>query len=337
MQATVPAKTVLPVSETDAEALVARIAGSRPDCVIVEGVALLTVLKRLRHALPQGTRIVVDFHNLESALLAEQDRARLPPPLRSLSGIAFAGRWRAARRADREAAMLADSIWVCSQRDRALLADIHQQAAPVHVVPNPVPDWCTTGRMEPSTMASDRPRLLFVGHLSYPPNKAAVRRLVREILPDLTRRFAHAELTVAGRAPGKRLRTLVERCPQARLAADPPDLAPLYGAADIAVMPLSEGGGSRIKVLEAMAVGCPVIASAKAVEGLDVQAGRHYLHAETSAQFVAAIETLCRDAALRERLRHGAADFVRSVHAPDRIAAAVAEALARTPAGKRDR
>ena len=96
----------------------------------------------------------------------------------------------------------------------------------------------------------------------------------------------------------------------------------------MAVLPLFEGGGSRIKVLEALAAGCPVIATDKAVEGLDLEAGRHFLRAETAGAFAAAVETMCGDTELRTALAGDGADHVRRHHAPERLARAAAEAIA---------
>lgn len=87
-----------------------------------------------------------------------------------------------------------------------------------------------------------------------------------------------------------------------RLSADPPDLRPAYAQAAAAVMPLREGGGTRLKALEALVAGCPVVATAKAVEGLGLVPDRHYLAAERPGDFVAALLRLDADAGLAHAL-----------------------------------
>lgn len=142
--------------------------------------------------------------------------------------------------------------------------------------------------------AASRPvtNLLFVGHLSYPPNVEAVRFLMREIWPRLRSEFPDLRLTIAGRSPKRRLVGWARGDARIRLHADPEDLKPLYDRCDAVIVPLRSGGGSRIKVLEALACAKPVIASGKAVEGLDLEDGVHWLRAENPADYADAVRRL---------------------------------------------
>jgi glycosyltransferase involved in cell wall biosynthesis len=98
--------------------------------------------------------------------------------------------------------------------------------------------------------------------------------------------------------------------PTVRLASDPPSTAPLI-TGGVLLVPLTLGGGSRLKVLEGFALRAPVVSTAKGVEGLDVTAGEHYLRAETPAGFVDAVGRVLDDERLRTRLVGSAADLVR--------------------------
>lgn len=313
-------------NDVDADRIAA-ILSEAPDVVVVEGVALLGWARALREKLPAKTRIVIDFHNVESALLEAQDRARLPGPLRALAPFLFRRRWAEAKRLDREAIALADAIWTCSRQDEALVRSLAGRAVNAAVIPNPVPPWCGEFEAERGETV-EIPQILFVGHLGYPPNKAAVRRLAGSIMPGVLRRFPQARLTIAGRRPNARLKALVDKSPFVDLVGDPVDLAPLYRAADMVLLPLTEGGGSRIKVLEALAIGMPVVATAKAAEGLNLEPGRHYLAAETPRDFAAAVERLVREPELGERLREEGRAFVQAAHGEDAIARKVRAALA---------
>jgi glycosyltransferase involved in cell wall biosynthesis len=310
-----------------ADESLAKIVADTPDIVVVEGVGLFDWAQALRETLPTGARIVFDFHNVESALLAEQDRARLPAPVRAVTPFLYRKRWEEARLVDREAIALADAVWTCSRQDQALAQALAGRDFRSSVIPNPVPFWCETLQEEPPRDAKAGPCILFLGHLGYPPNKVAVRRLAGAIMPEIVRRFPGARLTVAGRSPNARLTALVEKSRHAEIVANPADLAPLYRAADMVLLPLTEGGGSRIKVLEALAVGCPVVATAKAVEGLDLEPGRHYLAAETSADFAATAERLVREPELGARLRQEGMAFAQAGHGPDAIAGNIEAAL----------
>lgn len=315
--------TVASLDGGDLARLPALIAERRPGFVLFEGVALLDAMREVRRAFPE-LPIVVDFHNVEGRLHRDVRLARVPRPARLLGRLLFARGIREAEAADRDAMRIADAVWTCSERD-ADLVRAAGQARSVHVVPNPIPDWCRS--VEPETVERQGRTVLFVGHLGYAPNRRAIDELAGSIMPDLRRRFPDAGLHVCGRAPRAKLaRTLSEQ--GLRLTADPPDLAPIYRDAAVAVMPLRQGGGTRIKVLEALAVGCPVVATAKAVEGLAIEDGRHFLRAETSADFVAALARLFEEPALGQRLAAEGRDFVHRIHGEAARADAIRAALA---------
>lgn len=290
------------------------------DTVVVEGVYLSAVARIL---VSRGMRVILDAHNVESDLLRQTDLARHP----ILARLQHRGRWRMAAEAERSLLHEVSAVWACSAMDADQLRRLSPRSAPVHVVPNPVPGWSLAAPQRPRPDGIDA---LFVGHLGYRPNIIAARRLARHILPILRRSDPRARLTLAGRAPAASLRKALERAPpDLALVADPVDLAPLYSQATMTLMPLSEGGGTRIKALEAMAAGLPVIASAKAVEGLGLVPGREYLAAESDAEFAEAALRLGKTPALREDLADRARIFAVGKHGPSAIEDAVAAALAK--------
>lgn len=122
--------------------------------------------------------------------------------------------------------------------------------------------------------------LLFVGHLGYWPNVRAAERLVEGILPLVRETFPSASAVLAGRSPGAAVQSIAAMR-GIELHENPPDLSVLYTKADIAVVPLSEGGGTRIKILEAMASGLPVVATSLAAEGLELAENEEILLAES--------------------------------------------------------
>lgn len=291
----------------------------KPDVVVVESVRLADVTHPLVDA---GYIVVLDAHNVESALLREIDRSRRGP----LATILYRNRWSGVIAAETGVARRVASVWACSPGDASRLAAMAHDPARVMVVPNPVPGWCFT---PPSRLPCQGVAALFVGHLGYRPNVLAAERLGRRILPPLRARMGDVQLTLAGRAPNRRIRAL-EGIVGLHLCADPLDLRPLYARANMAIIPLTEGGGTRIKVLEAMACGVPVIATAKAVTGLGLQHREHFLMAETDAEFVRAAMELMDSVALRNHLRLTAREFVGQNHGPQAINMAVSDALCRT-------
>ncbi len=300
-----------------------------PDLVVVEGVGLLEQAVALRQSRPD-LRIVMDFHNVESALLREQDRARLPRGIGWFGApLLWGNRWRVAKNRDRAALKLADATWVCSDQDARLAMDLAREPANLHVVPNSVPPWCfeTDAGETQTTRALDAPRILYVGHLGYRPNKRAVRYLAQLILPRLRRHFPTTEICIAGRAPNARFRRFLGRFAGVNLCADPARLGPLYAGANMVVLPLFQGGGSRIKVLEALAVGCPIVATDKAVEGLDLVAGKHYLRAETPQEFTTQIQMLIDEPNRAQGLAEAGRAFIQAHHGDGALDHAIAQAL----------
>ena len=254
-----------------------------PDVVLVEGVALSPFLEAVRTS---GARLVVDMHNVESQLA--QTIAAAEPWTRLLRrrGALAAGRTYAA--AERDAVRLADAIWVCSEPDRDRLAQATGFAG-ARIVPNGLPDAADAGRPR----ARFRPRLLFAGHLGYRPNVWAARELAREVMPLLRDKYPDAALTLAGRSPSRHVLALAG--PSVRILSNPPDMAALLAEADFAVIPLRQGGGTRIKILEAIAAGLVVVATALAAEGLELEPGKHLVIAETPREMADAISRLAAD------------------------------------------
>ncbi len=145
---------------------------------------------------------------------------------------------------------------------------------------------------------SDRPRpparLLFFGNLGYFPNVDAARWLAAEIYPRVRAEMPAAELRLAGARPTRAVRALA-RLPGVSLAAAVPTMAPEVAAATVAVVPMRAGSGLQNKVLEAMAVGTPVVATPAAAAGLDVRVGEHLLVGEDAMSLAESTLTLLRD------------------------------------------
>jgi O-antigen biosynthesis protein len=234
-----------------------------PDTIMVEGIPLAALLKHLR---PLAKLLILDMHNIESDLAA-QKRARMSP-MERLSTI-FKNDAAKIRQLERRVLKTVDRIWVCSDRDRERLVELHQPTGSIHVVPNSIPRFDTLRNECRSRVheCKNGPVMLFVGHLGYWPNVAAAERLARVILPTVSETFPSAKVVLAGRHPNPAVKSLAA-LPGIELYANPESLSAFYQRAHIAVVPLSEGGGTRIKILEAMASGLPVVATAMAVEGL---------------------------------------------------------------------
>jgi polysaccharide biosynthesis protein PslH len=142
--------------------------------------------------------------------------------------------------------------------------------------------------------------VLFVGNYLHPPNVEGALWLARQVWPLVRRAHPGARLTLAGRAPPPAIHALAERDIAVPGALE--DLRPLYARSSLVVAPIFWGSGVRIKLLEALACGLPVVTTALAAEGIDLADSRSALFAEQPEAFAAAIVRLLGDAGLRARL-----------------------------------
>jgi sugar transferase (PEP-CTERM/EpsH1 system associated) len=138
------------------------------------------------------------------------------------------------------------------------------------------------------------PRLVFTGVMDYPPNVDAVGWFVADVLPELRRTVGRVRLAIVGARPAARVRRLAAP-PDILVTGRVPDVRPWLGRADVAVAPLRIARGVQNKVLEAMAMARPVVATPEAAEGLHAEPGRELLVAADPAGFAAAIAGLLRD------------------------------------------
>ena len=137
-----------------------------------------------------------------------------------------------------------------------------------------------------------RPRrgeILFLGSLDWRPNQDALRLLIDDIMPRVIAQEPDARLHIVGRNPGTWLTDRAAACSEISLHANVPDVQPYLETAAMMVIPLRIGGGSRLKMIEAMAARVPVVASAVAAEGLCVTAQEHFALADTPDAIAAAV------------------------------------------------
>jgi glycosyltransferase involved in cell wall biosynthesis len=247
------------------------------------------------YRLPKRMPLIGDTHNVEHDNLARA--ARTAPE-----------RWRRAhfraqaaltRREERAHVKRFDIVCATSSRDRDVLRRF-APGAEVAVVPNGI----DLEKYSPRYDAQRRDGLLlFTGLMSYYPNVHAVLRLVRGILPLVRERVPHARVVVAGADPPASIRALAGEAVE--ITGRVADIRPCYAQAHALVVPLAIGGGTRVKVLEALAIGVPVVSTTVGCEGLDVIDGESVLIADSDAAIANAVVRLLESPTLAASLVRG--------------------------------
>jgi glycosyltransferase involved in cell wall biosynthesis len=143
--------------------------------------------------------------------------------------------------------------------------------------------------------------LIYAGALTYSANFDAVHYFLREIYPRILASCPNVRFTVTGSLEGVPVQRL-PRLPGLKLTGYLDDIRPAIARSWVSVVPLREGGGTRLKILESLALGTPVVTTGKGAEGLNLLHGREVLIADTPEQFADAVQALLADPQLRERL-----------------------------------
>jgi glycosyltransferase involved in cell wall biosynthesis len=141
----------------------------------------------------------------------------------------------------------------------------------------------------------DPKRILFLGSLDWRPNLDAIDLLLDRIFPEVRAREPEARLLIVGRAPPPGLMQRVRTMPGIELHANVADVRPYLADSGLMAVPLRIGGGSRLKILESLAAGLPVVSTRVGAEGLELQSGRDLVLVDSVEQFAAALVEQMRD------------------------------------------
>jgi glycosyltransferase involved in cell wall biosynthesis len=177
---------------------------------------------------------------------------------------------------------------------------IHREVAPQHAWGSVVPNG--TDLHQPYAGPIDRGRVIYTGSLTYPANLETVDRFLGEIWPAVLRARPDASFMISGEPPDPGTVDRLHNIPGVSVMGMLADYERFVSSSGALAVPLRRGGGTRVKILEAFALGCPVVASSKAVEGIAVTPGRDVLIADTAPAFAEALISVLSDEALRRSL-----------------------------------
>jgi sugar transferase (PEP-CTERM/EpsH1 system associated) len=283
------------------------LARHRYDTVQMEGVHLSNYLPQIQEA-PGQPEIVVDWHNVESDLMWQYWGKTTFWPKRILAR-------RTAILLERQENMLLEKCTahtVVSEHDRQKLLE-RCPSARVHIIPNGV-DAHSFYAPEVPILANDihgltsKPCVLFVGSMDYHANIEGVIWFAHEIWPEIAEKHPELNFVIVGRRPSRSIRALASE--RIRVTGTVDDVRPFYRPALTVVVPLRVGSGTRLKILEAMAAGVPVVSTRLGAEGIDAVPDIHLLIGDNRDEMIAAINKMVNSASMRDRLTLAARDLV---------------------------
>jgi len=200
------------------------------------------------------------------------------------------------RRYEARACARAQLTIAVSDADRRLLA----AAAPDARV-RAVPTGVDVDYFAPDGVAEVPGRLVFTGSMDWYPNEDGIARFIEAVLPRVRREVPNATLTVVGRNPSARLRAAAAAA-RVQVTGLVDDVRPHMAEAAVYVVPLRIGGGTRLKIFEALSMAKAVVSTAVGAEGLPLAPDRHFLQADDPAAFAAAVTALLGDAGRRRAI-----------------------------------
>ncbi len=250
--------------------------------------------------------LVFDDHNAEYLLQQRIAQAEIESRGWSLGAIYSTIQSRKLRRFERRICRHADRVIAVSEADAAALQSLDPSIR-VHVIPNGVD---TTYYRRESVTPIDLPphSLVFTGTMDFRPNVEAVLWFAREVLPQVKASVPDAHFVIVGRQPHPRLNVL-RADPAIIITGSVEDTRPYIASAAVDVIPLRMGGGTRLKLLEALSMQAPIVSTTLGAEGFEVASGRELLLADDAASFAQAVIELIDDRARSEALRRAGRSF----------------------------
>ena len=233
------------------------------------------------------------------------------------------------RRFEKRAGNDFDRVVAVSHQDRESF-EANYQWKHVDVIETAV----DTDYFQPRTDREISHRCVFVGSMDWLPNEDGVLSFVSETWPLIRARFADATLQIVGRNPPKSI-LMLDGKHGVEVTGTVADVRPFVAQSQVIVIPLLVGGGTRLKVFEAMAMAKPIVSTSLGVEGLCVTHGENALLADTSAAFVEEVSRLFESANLRQEIANQALEMVQTRYSAEVIARQF-EAICQTTIESRD-
>ena len=261
---------------------------------------------------------VIFTHNVEAAIWRRHYEVATNPLWKAISWQ----EWRKMEAAERRYLRLADHVLTVSETDRNAFAAFLDRGK-LTVIPTGV----DVDYFQPLPAEEISHSLVFTGSMDWLPNEDAIFYFADAILPLIQQQCPDVSLEVVGRSPSRKLQALAERERGIRLTGWVEDIRPFVARGSICIVPLRIGGGTRLKIFEAMAMAKAVVSTTVGAEGLPVRDGENIVLADTPGDFAASVISLLHDSNQRRRLGASARALVQEKYSWRKVTESFAQAL----------
>ncbi len=262
------------------------------DIILLENIATLNAVPLLRK-LGKGAKIIYNAHNVDSHLA-------------NVGMHKWGGKkeeYEQILQAEKSFCKKVDAVIACSEKDKKELADLNEGKLLIGVVPNGVD---IPGQMAGNGESSTVKDILFCGALWTLPNSEGLHWFAAEIWPHILASFPGLKLLVVGSGQLPERYSELKKISSFNFIGAVPDVAPWYAKASLVVVPLLSGSGTRLKVLEAMGMGMPIVSTAKGAEGINYHNEKDILIKDNPVEFAGAVVALLQNADKRKTLGQNA-------------------------------
>jgi len=275
----------------------------RFDAMFIEGLELGRYLIELQ---PINTKVIFDAHNAEILIQLRAHKTDMENPRRFLAARYSQIQSILIGSFERLVCRSADYVSCVSEDDAKILRDYNPKHDPV-VVPNGIflSDYTSNFQLPTSNF-----KLVFTGKMDYRPNIDAVVWFAHEIFPKIKNEIPETEFVIVGQKPTQAVKNL-ESTNGIKVTGAVDDIRPHISGATVYVAPLRMGGGTRFKLLEAMALKKPIVSTTIGAEGFAIQNGREMLIADNADSFAQATISLLRNETKRRALSEAGYEFVK--------------------------
>lgn len=273
----------------------------KPAIVYYENLEVVGLFSALvKKQLPTAKQLY-DAHNIDSELWKQLAVAQNNSLLETYATNAL--------REEKTLHKLVDAIFCCSETDGKKLQHLNQQQLGTWTIPNGVDSYAKA--FDSNEEKFKNPEILFCGSLEYYPNEEGLLWFYHNVFPIIKLSIPNIILTLVGTMVSKKYQILQEDS-SVRFEGRVEEVRPFYFRAAVCIAPLLSGSGTRLKILEAMSFGNPVVATAIGAEGIDVVPGMHILLANEPQDFADNIIRLLQSNILFDQIRNAAHELVRT-------------------------